>query len=1099
MENNPIKYSDLIQPDDSIKQLISQLEELGKVYDGLSDKVKKEAAEMVAGMKSVSGATEDGRKTISSSASEAQKMIELETRLTEARGRNAEELARLREQLRQANIETKNRARVLESEEGSYNRLAAEYNLVKQQLNAMSKEQREAERGAGGLVEKAAQLYAEMKKLQEETGKHVLNVGNYADATKNLKKELKDMLAEMAQLERDGQRGSERYKELARSAGSLQNNISDARAEMKRYASDTMLLNDAVDIVTTATTAWQVYQGAVNAFGIESEEAQKAMAKLQGILSITNGLQQLATKFTDNSTATYKIYHKVLRLVGLEKKAESAAEVANTAAKGANTTATATNTVATEANTVAVNATTVSMTGATVAAKALRVALMTIGIGILVAALGALVAYWDDVVAFFKDWSSGADETAKMMDEVNEATAEASKEYAKARAEMTVYEDRIKSFNGTKEQERQLVAELNQKYGTTMGQYKSLAEWKVQLANRGEAYCQVLLKEAEAQAILNKYIEAYQELQSIKNKSSKDFEPWLKPLFGVNGEKIKQQAQTEAQQTADAWMVEYKKKMSEADALRSKWGFTATGIGRTSLGSGGGVGGGRRTGRSGGGTSTDPKKQAEEEAKRQEQQYKEALKIKRAYEDAQLQLESDEWEKRRKQTIYQYERQIEDLKHQLATEKNLTEEERQNINGTIEALSQKEIDTLSDIWDEQNKEFEEKQKKQSEIYKQYLDKRNETQYEARTREIKTEIETIEALLMAIRTGMASATVEEIQGLEQRVEALTAEAREITRKAVRDITSDALDVLKGIRIDWSDPMDATQQMTEAILDLRDAFNGGNLQDKIIATAETFNILTSAISSATQAQEQAAQKAMESAQKQVEAAKTALNAELEARNAGYANNVELAQKELDMARKNQEKARRDQERAQKASAAVQTVQQIGNLVTASSLIWSQLGFPLAIPAIAVMWGSFAAAKLKAASMAKSSNTEEYGQGTVELLQGGSHQSGNDIDLGRKADGTRRRAEGGEFFAIINRRSSRRYRKLIPDVINSINDGTFIDRYGNIYPQVGMAVQSQTDISALSEDVHAIRKQGDESTYIDASGRRVTKYKNVKRILS
>ena len=1096
MENNPIKYSDLIQPDDSIKQLISQLEELGKVYDGLSDKVKKEAAEMVAGMKSVSGATEDGRKTISSSASDAQKMIELETRLTEARGRNAEELARLKEQLRQANIETKNRARVLESEEGSYNRLAAEYNLVKQQLNAMSKEQREAERGAGGLVEKAAQLYAEMKKLQEETGKHVLNVGNYADATKNLKKELKDMLAEMAQLERDGQRGSERYKQLARDAGALQNNISDARAEMKRYASDTLLLNDAVDIVTTATTAWQVYQGAVNAFGIESEEAQKAMAKLQGILSITNGLQQLATKFTDNSTATYKIYHKVLRLVGLEKKAESAAEVANTAAKGANTTATATNTVATEANTVAVNATTVSMTGATVAAKALRVALMTIGIGILVAALGALVAYWDDVVAFFKDWSSGADETAKMMDEVNEATAEASKEYAKARAEMTVYEDRIKNFNGTKREEERLVAELNQKYGTAMGQYKTLAEWKSELARRGEAYCQVLLLEAEAQAILNKYIEAYQSLQTIKQQKPSDFTSWWNPFSWGNGAAEKKVAEASAQQTADAWMSEYQKKMSEAETMRSKWNFTPTGIGRLS---GGGVGGGRRTGRSGGGTSTDAKKQAKEEAKRQEQQYKEALKIKRAYEDAQLQLEADEWEKRRKQTQYQYERQQQDLKHQLDTEKDLTEEERLNILGTIEALDAQHIKELEKIEDDYNKTLEEKQKKQSEIYKQYLDKRNETQYEARTREIKTEIETIEALLMAIRTGMASATVEEIQGLEQRVEALTAEAREITRKAVRDITSDALDVLKGIRIDWSDPMDATQQMTEAILDLRDAFSGGNLQDKIIATAETFNILTSAISSATQAQEQAAQKAMESAQKQVEAAKMALNAELEARNAGYANNVELAQKELDMARKNQEKARRDQERAQKASAAVQTVQQIGNLVTASSLIWSQLGFPLAIPAIAVMWGSFAAAKLKAASMAKSSNTEEYGQGTVELLQGGSHQSGNDIDLGRKADGTRRRAEGGEFFAIINRRSSRRYRKLIPDVINSINDGTFIDRYGNIYPQVGMAVQSQTDISALSEDVHAIRKQGDESTYIDASGRKVVKYKNVKRIVS
>lgn len=1091
MENNPIKYSDIISPDDSIKILIQQLEELNKVYTSMADSMKQSAEAMAAGMKNVSGATEEGRKAISSNATEAQKMLDLETKLVEARGKNAEELARLRRELREATNETKNMERANSAAEGSYNQLAAQYNLIKQQLNAMSEEERKAERGAGGLVEQAAKLYARMKELQEETGKYVLNVGNYGDATKNLKKELRDMLAEMANLEASGQRGSDRYKQLAREAGRMQDAIGDARAEVKRYASDTMLLNDAVNIVTTATTAWKVYQGAVNAFGIESEEAAKAMAKLQGIVEMTNGLQQLATRFTDNSTATYKIYHKVLRLVGLEKKAEAVATTQNTTAKTANTAATQANTVATEATTVAVNAETASMTAASVAAKALRVALMTLGIGIIVAALGALVAYWDDVVNFFKDWTGGADETSESMKELNEVTAEASKEYARARAEMTAYEERINSFNGTKAEETKLVEELNQKYGSSIGQYSTLAEWKAELAKRGEAYCQVLLLEAEAQAILNKYIEAYQSLQNIKTKDAGDFTHWWNPFSWGNGEQEKKVAVADAQHTADTWMDAYQKKMQEAQNMRSQFSFNTPRV--ISGGGGSGRVGGGRTGR-----TTTTRNSANDEEKRQEQQYKEALRIKRAYEDAQLQLEADEWEKRRKQTQYQYDRQMEDLRHQLATEKDITEENARYINETIISLEQQRDNALEEIEKERLNQIKQKQEEQSALYKQYIDKRNETQYEARTREIKTEIETIEELLMAIRTGTATATEAEIQGLEQRVETLVKEARDITRKAARDIISDALDVLNGVRIDWSDPMDATQQMTEALLDLQDAFSTGNLQDKIAASAEAFNILTSAISSATQAQQQAAQKAVESAEKQVEAAKTALNAELEARNAGYANNVELAQKELDMARKNQERARREQERAQKAQAAVQTVQQIGNLVTASSLIWSQLGFPLAIPAIAVMWGSFAAAKIKAASMAKS-NTEEYGQGTVELLQGGSHQSGHDIDLGRKADGTRRRAEGGEFFAVINKRSSRRYRRLIPDVINSINDGTFVDRYGNIYPQTGMVLQSQTDISALSEDVHAIRKQGDESTYIDASGRRVTKYKNVKRILS
>ena len=148
---------------------------------------------------------------------------------------------------------------------------------------------------------------------------------------------------------------------------------------------------------------------------------------------------------------------------------------------------------------------------------------------------------------------------------------------------------------------------------------------------------------------------------------------------------------------------------------------------------------------------------------------------------------------------------------------------------------------------------------------------------------------------------------------------------------------------------------------------------------------------------------------------------------------------------------------------------------------------------------MWGSFAAAKIKAAQVA--GQTEQYGQGTVELLQGGSHASGHDIDLGTKPDGTRRRAEGGEFFAVINKRNSRRYRNVIPDVIESFNNGTFADRYQRANAAmagyaVNMVGGGSTDVSGLERDVAAIRKQGDESRYIDGQGNTVIKYKNLTR---
>jgi hypothetical protein len=223
------------------------------------------------------------------------------------------------------------------------------------------------------------------------------------------------------------------------------------------------------------------------------------------------------------------------------------------------------------------------------------------------------------------------------------------------------------------------------------------------------------------------------------------------------------------------------------------------------------------------------------------------------------------------------------------------------------------------------------------------------------------------------------------------------------------------------------------------------------------------------------------------------------EIAARNAGYANNVALAQKELDNAKKNQEKALKEQQKAQKQQQAIQALEQVGNLVTASALIWKQLGFPWAIPAIATMWGSFALAKIKAMQLTKS-NTQTYGEGTVELLQGGSHQSGNDIEFGTKPDGTKRRAEGGEFFAVINKRNSRRFRKYIPDVIHSLNNGTFANKYLNAYNEnngITLTMGGNTpDIKELSDDVREIRKQNEKRSYIDADGSTIISYKNVQR---
>ena len=251
------------------------------------------------------------------------------------------------------------------------------------------------------------------------------------------------------------------------------------------------------------------------------------------------------------------------------------------------------------------------------------------------------------------------------------------------------------------------------------------------------------------------------------------------------------------------------------------------------------------------------------------------------------------------------------------------------------------------------------------------------------------------------------------------------------------------------------------------------------------------------------QQAADAALNSANEQVDAAQKILDAEIEARNAGYANNVEMARKELELAKKNQQEAAAQADKAQKAQSRIDALAQSSSLITASANIWKSLsGVPivgpaLAVAAIATMWTSFAAAKIRAANVSK----EQYGEGTVELLQGGSHASGNDIDLGTKRDGTRRRAEGGEFFAVINKRNSRRFRDVIPDVINSFNNGTFADRYQRANAAmagyaVGMIGGGTTDVSGLERDVAEIRRQGEATRFVDGQGNTVIQYKNLTR---
>ena len=274
------------------------------------------------------------------------------------------------------------------------------------------------------------------------------------------------------------------------------------------------------------------------------------------------------------------------------------------------------------------------------------------------------------------------------------------------------------------------------------------------------------------------------------------------------------------------------------------------------------------------------------------------------------------------------------------------------------------------------------------------------------------------------------------------------------------------------------------------------------NQVSALNSVFYQAKEALNSWMDARKAAADQAKELADDEVSAAENALNREIELRNQGYANDVALREKELADAKAAQKKAVEEQKKIAGEQILLDAALQTSSLITASANIWKQFGTKplLAIAMLGTMWGSFLYSKAKAYQVSQKS--VQFKEGGVMLLEGGSHESGHDVNLGIGPDGSNLRAEGGEYFAVINKRSSRKYGSQIPAVVNALNSGMFEDRYIKTSDAVGLLPQviradngTAVDLSSLEGGVDALVKQGEQNWTIEGDYR-VLRYKNLTR---
>ena len=431
----------------------------------------------------------------------------------------AEEYTRRELELKTAKQELQkilnNETKMMQAAEGSYQRLSLELERMKMAQKQLNEEEK---RGAEGqLLEAEIQkLDAHLKDLAADMGEFQRNVGNYAIAGKSLRQELKELTMQMAQMLAEGvDPTSEEFLVVAERAGQLKDAMEDAKDTIKDYANDTQGLSQGLSVLQTAVGGWQTLEGAMSAFGMESEDAAKATQKLMGIMSLMNGIQKISTELTTNGTGAYRAYHAILKLLGVEKtayvaattaeatavQAEAAAATENAVAQAAGATATEAAAVASGAHAAAVGVETAALTGATAAATALKVALAALGIGAVIA---LIVALYEGIKEFNKE----AEKTAEILEGSTDAMKEGKKATAAQAEELKYYIGVVENFNGTAEQEKALVGDLNEKYGEAIGYYQNLAQWKKALISIGDDYLYMLELEATAQAYLNKIAEA---------------------------------------------------------------------------------------------------------------------------------------------------------------------------------------------------------------------------------------------------------------------------------------------------------------------------------------------------------------------------------------------------------------------------------------------------------------------------------------------------------------------------------------------------------------------------------------------------------------
>lgn len=372
--------------------------------------------------------------------------------------------------------------------------------VVKQVENDL----KDLEKQYGKLAPGAAQaeMKAEIiacKKVLEEEKAALMGVEKEYEQTrstgKRLSMQLREMQDAMAKMRLEGKATSPEYQKLAADAANLADTIGDLRTQTNILANDDAGLQGVMSGVNGLAGGFTVATGIMGVFASENEDLIKIQTKVQSVMAITMGLQQVMNALNkDSAFRLVTVARAKDMLTGANVRLATALGISNAAATA-------------------------------------LMATLTLGLSLVVT---GLVIAWNK---YSDAQAKAAAKAAEMVDIEKNGRAE----MIKARVEIDNTKKSLKDFTGTKEQEKSKVEELNRKYGETFGYYKTIAEWYDVLQEKGEDYIQMLFLQAKAQSLVNKAVEADEKVAQVKATPEDDVDGsmgWFKKmlLYSAQGE-----------------------------------------------------------------------------------------------------------------------------------------------------------------------------------------------------------------------------------------------------------------------------------------------------------------------------------------------------------------------------------------------------------------------------------------------------------------------------------------------------------------------------------------------------------------------------------